>query len=393
MKKTLIICGLIAAAALAAAAPLTAQTASTLKDVTFTREEGKVVVAIKIDGKFSYETSTLTMPRRLIVDLTPVDKIMVQTLIPVGAAGVVSVRAGQYKPQTARLVFDLAEQNPAQSVSAFEGGMKISFWLEGEAAAAKEPTRQAPVRIREIPKEEIHKALEEQPADESRLGYFFRAGVGLSIFLKPEMLVNREFSLYGETGSVSETYTLSNGVSFEGSLGKYFRLGRSRLKAGIGFTYWKLAPEGLFTLSIPHPLLSNAFRTVSFSETTALESSMLSFYGYALFPFLDTESFSIFFGPLVGYVSGKFLSLEDWDISDKAPFSSADVTVSNPTYFEDTVSELLFGAALNMELNLGKSFALILDTKILYLNPKVTNLGKRTNLFHLQPSLGLQFSF
>ncbi len=393
MKKALIICGLIVSAALAAAAPLTAQTASTLKELSFTREDGKVVVAIKIDGKFSYETSTLTMPRRLIVDLTPVDKITAQTFIPIGAAGVVSVRAGQYKARTARLVFDLAEQNPAQSISALEDGMKFAFWLDGEAAAAKEPTRQAPVQIREIPKEEIKKVFEEPSVDESRLGYFFRAGLGLSIFLKPEMLVNREFSLYGETGSVSETYTFSNSLAFDGSLGKYFRLGRSRLKVGIGFTSWKLAPEGLFTMSIPHPLLSNAFRTVSFSETTAMESSMLSFYGYALFSFLDTESFSIFFGPLIGYVSGKFLSLEDWDITEKAPFTSADVTVSNPTYFEDTVSELLFGASLSMELNLGKSFALILDTKMLYLNPKVTNLGKRTNLFHLQPSLGLQFSF
>ena len=91
--------------------------------------------------------------------------------------------------------------------------------------------------------------------------------------------------------------------------------------------------------------------------------------------------------------SGKFISLQDWDITEKAPFSSADVTVSNPTYFEDTVSELLLGASLSLELNLGKTFALILDTKMLYLNPKVTNLGKRTNLFQLQPSLGFQLSF
>ncbi len=383
----------MASAVLAAAAPLAAQAASTLKDISFTREDGKVVISIKIDGKFNYETSSLTMPRRLVLDLTPVDKITAQPLIRVDASGVVSIRAGQYKPQTARLVFDLAEQNPTQSVSASEGGMKITFWLEGEAAAVKEPAPQAPVRIREIPQEEIKKVSEEPSADDSRLGYFFRASLGLSVFLKPEMIVNREFQLYGETGSVSETYTFSNGIAFDGSLGQYFRLGRSRLKVGIGITSWKLAPEGAFTMSLPHPLQSNAFRTVSFSETTALESSMMSFYGYALFPFLDTESYSIFFGPLIGYVSGKFLSLEDWDITDKAPFTSADVTVSNPKYFEDTISELLFGASLNMELSLGKSFALVLDTKMLYLNPKVTNLGKRTNLFHFQPSLGIQISF
>jgi hypothetical protein len=165
------------------------------------------------------------------------------------------------------------------------------------------------------------------------------------------------------------------------------------MKAGIGFTSWKLAPEGVFTASIPHPFQSNANRTVTFGETTALASNVLSFYGYALFPFVDTEKFSIFFGPLIGYATGKFLSLEDWDITEKSPFTSADVTVSNTTYFEDTISELVFGASLSLELNLGKSFALVLDTKMLYLNPKLTNLGKRVNLFHLQPALGVQLSF
>ncbi|MGD0782574.1 MAG: AMIN domain-containing protein [Candidatus Aminicenantales bacterium] len=393
MKKTLVILGLFIAAVLAAAAPLAAQAAATLQDVSFVREEGKVVISIKIDGKFSYETSSLTMPRRLILDLTPVDKIMAPSFIPVDVSGVVSIRAGQYKPQTARLVIDLSEQNPSQSVSAFDGGIKVSFWLGGDVPAAKEPARQEPVRIQEIPREEIKKAVAEPSVDESRFKFFFRANLGLSIFLKPNMTVSRDFPLYGETGSIAETYTFTNGIAFDGSLGKYFRLGGFRLKAGIGFTSWKLAPDGAFTMSLPHPFLDNTFRTVSFSETSALESQMTSFYAYALFPFLDTESFSIFFGPLVGFVSGKFRSLEDWDITEKAPFSSADVTVSNPTFVEDTISEPLFGASLSMELNLGNTFAVVLDTKMLYLNPKVGNLGKRTNLFQLQPSLGFQVSF
>ena len=92
MKKTLVIFGLIAAA-MAAAALAAAQAASTLKDISFAREDGKVVVSIKIDGKFNYETSTMTMPRRLILDLTPVDKITAPPLIPIDASGVVSVRA------------------------------------------------------------------------------------------------------------------------------------------------------------------------------------------------------------------------------------------------------------------------------------------------------------
>ncbi len=390
MKKTLLILGLIAAA-FAAAAPLAAQAAATLQDISFARVEEKVVISIKIDGKFSYETSSLTMPRRLILDLTPVDKITAPSFLPIGVSGVLSIRTGQFAPQTARLVFDLDERNPAHSVGASEDGLKLTFWLESDVPAAKE---QAPAEpFREISKEELKKAFEGPFDDESRLNFFFRASLGLSVFLKPTMSVSRDFPLYGETGSISETYTFSNGITFDGGVGKYFGLGGSRMKVGIGFTSWRLSPDGAFTMSLPHPFLENTFRTVSFNESTDLESQLSSFYAYVLFSLLDTEKFSVFLGPLVGYVSGKFRSLEGWNIVDNAPFSGADVTVSNPAYYENTVSEPLFGASLSVELNLGKTFGLVLDTKLLYLNPKVTNLGKRANLIQLQPSLGFQVSF
>jgi hypothetical protein len=48
---------------------------------------------------------------------------------------------------------------------------------------------------------------------------------------------------------------------------------------------------------------------------------------------------------------------------------------------------------LSAELTLGRSLALVLDTKLNYVNPKVSNLGKRANLFNIQPTLGIQFSF
>ena len=74
MKKMPLL-GLIALAALLAAVPLAAQSVGTLKDITITQENGKTAVLIRVDGQFTYETSSLAMPRRLVVDLTPVDKI------------------------------------------------------------------------------------------------------------------------------------------------------------------------------------------------------------------------------------------------------------------------------------------------------------------------------
>lgn len=228
---------------------------------------------------------------------------------------------------------------------------------------------------------------------EDRLGFFFRAGAGWGLFLKPDLTVRREFTLYGETGAVDEAYTLKNAMVFEGSLGRYFRLGGSRLKAGVGFTSWTLPVDGSFTLTLPHPFLTGSPRTVDFAESSVLKKNGLSFSAFALFPLIDTESLSIFLGPFLGYASGKFVTVSDWDIVDKAPFTSADVTVSNPSYFEDTIAEILYGAELSVELNLGRSLALVLDTKLNYLNPKLTNLGKRVNLLNVQPTLGIQFTF
>ncbi len=392
LKKNMLVFGLIVAAALWAVPALSAQNAGTLRDVTFSQADGKTIFLIKVDGEFTYESSLLTMPRRLVIDLTPVEKIDAPPFLQVNASGVLSVRTGQYKPQTVRIVFDLNDQNATQSMSASEGGLIVSFKLEGDKPAVVEPDRTAPVR--ETPRQEV-RATASEPAvvSDERLGFFIRAGVGMDLFLKPNLAARSEFPLYGETGAVDEAYTYKSGLAIEGSFGRYFRLFGFRLKAGVGFTYWNLPLEGAFTLTLPNPFLADTPRTVSFTEASALKKSEVSFYAFALFPLLDTEKFSIFLGPFLGYSSGKILTLSDWDITEKAPFTSADVTVSNPSYFEDTISELLFGAELSLELNLGRSLAVVLDTKVNYLNPIVTNLGKRVNLLNVQPTLGIQFSF
>jgi hypothetical protein len=391
MKHIAFVISSIALFAVLAAVPLTAQNAGALKDLSFVQDNGKAVILIKVDGRFTYETSTMTMPRRLIIDLTPIDAISAPPFLQVGYAGIISIRTGQNKPQTARVVFDLSDQNSAQTISAVPDGLKVSFSLESGAAAAKEPARRE--NVREIPQSEVRTALGDSSVAGDRLNFFFRAGAGLTLFLKPEMVVNHDFLLYGETGTANETYSFKNGLVFDGSVGKYFALGNSRLKAGLGFSYWKLPNEGLFTLTVPHPFLTNSPRTATLDETEGLRTQMMSFYAYALFSFVDTESFSIFFGPLLGFSTGKFLSLSDWDLEEKTPFTSADVTIVNPVYFEDSIAELMFGASLSMELSLGRSFALVLDTKMVYINPSITNLGKRANLLQLQPTLGIQFSF
>jgi len=251
----------------------------------------------------------------------------------VNSSGIVSIRTGQFKAQTARVVFDLAEQNPSRPSS--RPARDQADLLAGRRGSGGQGTGAHPASPRN-PQEEVKKAIGEPAGDQSRLNFFFRAGAGLTVFLKPNLTIVNSSPLYGETETVTETYSLKNGIVFDGSFGKYFSLGSSRMKAGIGFSYWKLPAEGSFVWSLPHPWNSTSPHGHG-DRDVGLKTQMMSFYAYALFSFIDTDSFSLFFGPLAGYTSGKYLTLSDWNVSEKSPFTSADVTISNLTYAEDTV--------------------------------------------------------
>ncbi len=393
MKKSFLAYGMIAIAALCAAGRLAAQNAGTLEEISLTQEGSKTVILIKVDGRFTYETSSLTLPRRLVVDLTPVDKIKVPPLLQVGSSGILSIRAGQFQPRTARIVIDLSDRNPSQSIGGVGNGLKISFWLEDTAVAPSVTGQGRPQPARETPRKAVGLDGAGPRLGEGRPKYFFKAGAGVSLFLKPELSAHREFPLYGETGAFEETYAFKNGLAIDVGFGRYLRLGGSRLKAGIGFTSWRLPNEGSFAMTLPHPILANAPRTVAFSEADGLKTSLANIYVYGLLVLYDSDRFSVFLGPLLGFCSGRILTLRDWSLADKPPFTSADVTVADLTYFDDSVSELLFGAAFNLELKMWTSFSLVLDAKMIYANPKVTNLGVRANLLQLQPALGVQFAF
>jgi hypothetical protein len=389
--KHLPILVLIALTALAAAPWLSGQQSGTLRQVTFSRIEDKAVFLVKVEGEFTYETTVLTMPRRLVIDLTPVGRIAASPYLQVNASGVSAVRTGQFKSDTARVVFDLFDQNETHTVSASATGLIVSFSVENARPKAIEPEKTVPVR--KIPQEEVRQAVEGPSAGSDRLNFFVRAGAGVNVFLKSKTTISQNFPLYGETGSISETYAQKIGLAFDASLGKFFRWGGSRIKAGLGFSYWKLPNEGTFTLSLPHPFLTDTPRTVTFSETSALKKSFMTIYAYALFPLIDGENISFFVGPLLGFSSGKFLTLGDWDITEQSPYSSADVTVTNKTYTENSVSQLIFGASASLEYKLGQSLALVLDTKLIYLNPTIASLANRVSLIHIQPTLGIQINF
>lgn len=389
MKKNKMGIVIIAAGMLAlAGSPLLAQSGGTLKDITYRKDGNLLVVTVAVDGQFSHETSLLTSPKRLVLDLTPVTSISATPYFQVGDAGLLDIRTGQFKEQTARVVFDLGSQTPSYTVGAVAGGIKVTFWLE----AAEEP---APKPQREFPKETPPPALEPIPAEPytGRTGFFIRAGVGTELFLSPNFQVVSEFPLYGETGTLDETYHWKPGRALAAAIGKYIHFRNLPIKAGIAASFWELRNEGTFVLSLPHPFISASSRGVTFVEPDGLTSNMSSFSVFGLFSFLETEKFSVWFGPLIGLTLGKVIQLEDFELTEKAPFTAADVTIGLKTFSEEAVSEFHFGGLLSLEYNVKRTFSLVLDTKIFYLNPKSLAFNKRINFLQIQPVLGVQFNF
>jgi hypothetical protein len=369
------------------AAGLQAQTGAALKEITTQKDGNRLVVQLKIEGTYTFESAILQAPPRFVIDITPISRIQASPYLQVDDIGVLDVRTGQFKADTARVVFDLSQSVPANSLAMNADGLKVTFWYEGEI-----PPVQAPIKAVEPAKPAVRERPREEAPEETyapgRSNIFVSARAGFSFFLKPDLAAQRSFDLYGETGTLDELYSYGSVPAYEIQVGKYF----GGIKAGIGATMWSLKQPGAFDANLPHPFIMNAPRAVAF-EASDLKNPMWNFYAFALFSLLDTETINLSAGPMLGLTMGKFQSLDDFNFSEKSPYTAADVTVSELSYVEDQYTEFLFGGLLSLEYRFSPAISLVFDARMVYLNPKIPTLGQRANFLQFQPVLGIQFNF
>jgi hypothetical protein len=83
----------------------------------------------------------------------------------------------------------------------------------------------------------------------------------------------------------------------------------------------------------------------------------------------------------------------DFEIEDKSPFSSADISLTSTTPVEDSVSGFTFSGLVNLEYILSPRLSLVLNADGHYFNPTLQNTGKRLNFIVTQLTLGLQMNF
>ncbi|MCP2520240.1 AMIN domain-containing protein [Candidatus Aminicenantes bacterium AC-335-A11] len=366
---------------------------NTLKNISCQIVNGKIEVIVELEGKFEYDVFELYVPPRLVIDIWKIQNIAVKPEIKVAETGVLKIRVGEYQPEVARVVFDLQEPIPSYNVERIKNGIKVTFLLRKIPKKVKE-IKPVEVKKVELPPKKIEKkkVVREIPKRKIERNYFIQIRGGLSLFLKPELTSRKDFVIYGEDGFINENYKFKTSlILFDVSGGTYFNLFQKTIKTGLGFTLWSIGNDASFILSIPHPFISDSPREVNFDDK--FKNNFYNFYVYGLYPIFERDNFKIWTGLILGYANGKMTTLEDLSFEEKAPFTSSDITITSKSYVEDKISNLWGGFKVNFEYLINKNFSLIMDTRLIYMNPKVTNLGKRANYLQWQTHIGIQYSF
>jgi hypothetical protein len=401
----LVLAALLTTASFAAAQ--SGNTPAVLEGVQVRIVAGHLEVLLKVTGTYTFETFDLTAPKRLVVDIKPIDKSLADPITPIDAHGVVRVRTGQFESQTSRVVFDLMDVMPANRVTSGPDGITISFWVETagqtppafqeiETERRVEPARAAeiapPVQTPPVQAAPARTETQEPVSAVNRQNLsFLEVKGGAMMLLRPETVHNTRFSLYGETATFVETYKSKLSFPLQISFGRIFALGGTPVRAGLAGQLWLLRQDGLYEATVPSPVQANALRTATLTEP--LSSSLISIYVFAQFPFVSNEKIRLWFGPTVGFASGSHSVLDDFELQDQPPFGATDLKLSNPVYLKETLSGVTFGGSLTFEYIIMPALSLVLDANALYFGPNSTNLDMKMNFFQVQTLLGIQYRF
>ena len=125
----------VLAVVLSLAAPAPAQESAVVKSIGFIKSATGLDVSIQIEGVFALETSVLTSPDRLVLDISPAEKMEALPSYDVKAFTVTAIRTGQFKPRVSRVILDFSGPVPEYDIQKTANGLMVK--VAGEAGAAE----------------------------------------------------------------------------------------------------------------------------------------------------------------------------------------------------------------------------------------------------------------
>ena len=114
-----------------------------LLSVSISEKSTVLMLSIRCSRKITYRYFELDDPRRLVIDLQPIEDIQSVKQLDVQRRGLTSVRIGQYKWNTARVVIDFIGPVPPYVIE--EGGSELTVYLAFPAQKERETRAITPV--------------------------------------------------------------------------------------------------------------------------------------------------------------------------------------------------------------------------------------------------------
>jgi hypothetical protein len=384
-----------------------------LESISFEKEGPAVAFVMRVRGEFGNEAFTLREPERLVIDLSPVDGILAPPLIEVNAGGVLRVRTGRFQASVARLVFDLDGPSVLYRIDRTADGLKVAFWKKSEGApraAEKVPAAEAPATPAKVEPKRPAETLPapvaapvakpaEPPATgtpvpapgERGKGFFVHLGAGVGTFLSSESVFTRTFAVNEAQGTAESTYKPKLNTPAVLTFGRYVRLQDMSVKLGLDIEYWNFKNDGTHVFSIPNPVAVDAVRTLS--QTSSFRSYFTAVSAFGLFRVFTNEALTVLAGPELGYVFGKYKFLDVIDIEDRAPYTEAEASIREVTFADKTTSSLLAGVRAAFEYALSAKLAIVLDIKVQYVSPEISELSNKLGLSQAGVVVGIQYNF
>ncbi|MGB6338655.1 MAG: AMIN domain-containing protein [Candidatus Aminicenantaceae bacterium] len=127
-----------------------------LEKLDLLQSEDSLKAVIGVSGEFGYQHFELNDPSRLVVEISPVGEIRTEESYDINAFGVKAVRTGRFKPDTARIVFDLVEALSSYEIIQVANGIEVVFrWTEDVDRVS--PVTPRAIEQDEVPEEEVKK--------------------------------------------------------------------------------------------------------------------------------------------------------------------------------------------------------------------------------------------
>jgi len=133
-----------------------------LEELTLSSTPNSLEFKILCSIYTSHRPFVLTNPNKIVIDFRNIEDVQTGRYFEVNDSGIQTIRAGMFKSNIARVVFDLKAEIPPYKIEEIQRGIKITFWPVEEPEVKREEMPPQEKQEEEV-EEKAVKEKDEQP--------------------------------------------------------------------------------------------------------------------------------------------------------------------------------------------------------------------------------------